>query len=54
MFLPDYWPAYYQKATGIEIIPPTQISNVVDKEERFDILEKNISTIKNYILEKLI
>jgi threonine synthase len=43
-----------KKATGIEIIPPTQISNVVDKEERFDILEKNISTIKNYILEKLI
>ena len=43
-----------KKATGIEIIPPTQISNVVDKEERFDILEKNISKIKNYILEKLI
>jgi threonine synthase len=43
-----------KKATGIEIKAPPQLSNVVEKEERFDILEKNISKIKNYILEKII
>ena len=43
-----------KKATGIEIKAPPQLSNVLDKEERFDILEKNNSKIKNYILEKII
>tara|TARA_B110000495_G_scaffold198034_1_gene209218 strand:+ start:69 stop:1445 length:1377 start_codon:yes stop_codon:yes gene_type:complete len=43
-----------KKATGIEVIPPSQLSNIVDKEERFDILDNNISKIKNYILEKTI
>jgi len=41
-----------KKATGIEITAPSQLSNVEDKEERFDILDNNISKIKNYILEK--
>ena len=31
-----------KKATGIEVIPPSQLSNIVDKEERFDILDNNI------------
>jgi len=43
-----------KKATGIEIKAPAQLSNVLENEERFDILEKNISIIKNYILEKTI
>ena len=43
-----------KKATGIEVTPPPQLSNIVDKEERFDILDNNISKIKNYILEKTI
>ena len=43
-----------KKATGIEVIPPSQLSNIVDKEERFDILDNNISKIKSYILEKTI
>ena len=43
-----------KKATGIEVTPPSQLSNIVDKEERFDILDNNISKIKNYILEKTI
>ena len=41
-----------KKATGIEVTAPTQLSNLVDKEERFDILDSNISKIKSYILEK--
>ena len=41
-----------KKATGIEVTAPTQLSNLVDKEERFDILDRNISKIKSYILEK--
>ena len=41
-----------KKATGIEIEVPQQLLNIMDKEERFDIIEKNISKIKNYILEK--
>ena len=41
-----------KKATGREITAPSQLSNSIDKEERFDILENNISKIKGYILEK--
>ncbi len=41
-----------KKATDIEIAAPPQLSNDVDKEEKFDILENNLSKIKNYILEK--
>ena len=31
---------------------PSQLSNIMDKEEKFDIVDKNISKIKDYILEK--
>ncbi len=41
-----------KKATGKEISAPSQLSNIVDKKEKFDIVENNISKIKNYILEK--
>ena len=41
-----------KKATGEEIQAPPQLSNLVDKKERFDIMENNISKIKNYILKK--
>jgi threonine synthase len=43
-----------KKATGKEITAPSQLSNVIDKEERFDIIENDMSKIKNYILEKII
>jgi threonine synthase len=43
-----------KKATGIEIKAPPQLLNMVDKEERFDIMVNNTSKIKNYILEKTI
>jgi len=43
-----------KKATGKEINAPSQLSNFMDKEEKFDILENNISKIKKYILEKTI
>jgi threonine synthase len=41
-----------KKATGEEIQAPSQLLNVVDKKEKFDIIDNNISKIKNYILEK--
>ena len=41
-------------ATGKEVQSPIQLSKVVDKEEKYDILEKDISKIKNYILEKIV
>ena len=43
-----------KKATGEEINAPSQVSNIVDKEEKFDIIENDISKIKKYILEKII
>ena len=43
-----------KKATGKDVNLPPQLSNIVDKEEKFDIVENNISKIKNYILEKVI
>ena len=43
-----------KKATGKEIHAPSQLSNFMDKEEKFDILENNTSKIKKYILEKVL
>ena len=43
-----------KKATGREISAPPQLSNILDKDEKFDIIENNISKIKDYILEKTI
>jgi len=40
-------------ATGKDVQTPTQLSKIVDKKEKYDILENNISEIKNYILEKI-
>jgi len=40
-------------ATGKEVQPPIQLSKIADKEEKYDILENDISRIKNYILEKI-
>ena len=41
-------------ATGKEVQSPIQLSKVVDKKEKYDILERDISKIKNYILEKIV
>jgi threonine synthase len=42
-----------KEATGKDIPPPKQLEKLVDKEEKFDILENNISEIKKYILNKI-
>ena len=39
-------------ATSKEIKTPPQLSNTLDKKEKYDILENNLSKVKNYILEK--
>ncbi len=40
-------------ATSKEIKTPAQLSNILDKKEKYDILENKLSDIKNYILGKL-
>jgi threonine synthase len=42
-----------KKATGENIEPPVQIKKYLDKEEKFDIIECNISKIKQYIHTKI-
>jgi threonine synthase len=42
-----------KKATGKDLKAPKQLEKFVDKEEKFDILENNISEVKKYILNKL-
>jgi len=42
-----------KKATGKEIKPPKQFTNLLDKKEKYDILENKVLEVKNYILEKL-
>ncbi len=42
-----------KKATGRESKPPKQFINLLDKKEKYDILENKTSKIKNYILEKI-
>ena len=39
-----------KEATGKDLKPPKQLEKFVDKDERFDILENNISEVKKYIL----
>ncbi len=40
-------------ATGKEIKSPKQFSRILDKKEKYDILDNQISKIKDYILEKI-
>ena len=42
-----------KKATGKEVEPPKQFTNILEKEEKYDILENQVSEIKNYILGKI-
>ena len=42
-----------KKATGKIIKTPSQLEKLVDKEEKFDIVENNIKKIKKYILNKI-
>ena len=50
-FLETVEPNLYHK----ELIPvPKQFSNIIDKKEKFDIIENSISEVKNYILGKIL
>ena len=40
-------------ATSQEVETPKQIAHLIDKKERYDILENKITDIKNYVLGKL-
>ena len=42
-----------KKATGKDIQPPKQLKKFLDKDEKFDILDNNISEVKKYILKKI-
>ena len=42
-----------KEATGQDLKPPKQLEKFVDKEEKFDILENDITDIKKYILNKI-
>ncbi len=41
-------------ATGKEVKPPIQVAKIKNKKEKYDILEKDITKIKKYILEKVL
>ena len=41
-------------ATGEDIKAPVQFANLLDKKEKFDILENNTNAVKEYILKKAI
>jgi threonine synthase len=42
-----------KEATGKDVPSPKQLEKIVDKDEKFDILENNISEVKKYILNKI-
>jgi threonine synthase len=42
-----------KEATGENVSSPKQLEKIVDKEEKFDILDNNISEVKKYILNKI-
>ena len=41
-------------ATGEDIEAPAQVVNLLDKKERYDILENKTNLVKEYILKKAI
>ena len=41
-------------ATGEDVKPPPQVTNLLDKKERYDILENKANLVKEYILKKAI
>ena len=41
-------------ATGEDIKAPTQFANLLDRKEKFDILENKTNIVKEYILKKAI
>ena len=41
-----------KKATGKDIKAPNQFLNILDKKEKYDILENKVSEVKKYILGK--
>jgi len=43
-----------KQATGKEVKPPRQFLKLLDKKEKYDILDNNTSKIKDYILKKII
>ena len=40
-------------ATSEGIKMPSQLSGILDKNEKYDILKNNLTEVKNYILGKL-
>jgi len=42
-----------KKATGKEVKPPKQFTNILDAKEKYDILDSRVLDVKNYILEKV-
>ena len=42
-----------KEATGKDISSPKQLEKFIDKDEKFDILENNISEVKKYIINKI-
>ena len=42
-----------KEATGENVSSPKQLEKIVDKKEKFDILDNNISEVKKYILNKI-
>jgi threonine synthase len=43
-----------KKATGKVVKPPKQFSNILDKKEKYDILNNQVFDVKKYILEKAV
>ena len=42
-----------KKATGKQVDTPKQFLNLLDKKEKYDIIENKVSDVKNYILGKV-
>ena len=42
-----------KKATGKQVDTPKQFTNLLDKKEKYDIIENKVSDVKNYILGKV-
>ena len=42
-----------KQATGKKVKPPKQFVNILDKKEKYDILENKVLAVQNYIMEKV-
>jgi len=50
---PAKFPDSIEKAIGIDVEKPKNLKEILDKKEKYTVMENNFTKVQNYILEKI-